>query len=323
MPDSTHHAARLASAVPGSMALAPLTVVGIGASAGGLEACTRLVRGLPDGNGMAFILVQHLDPTHDSLLVELLSNQTAMQVIQAAEGTLLERDHVYIIPPGFYLSVANGLLHLSPPTAPRGLRLPFDFLLASLAEGFGRRAVCVVLSGTGEDGTAGLAAVKAAGGLVIVQDPEEAEYDGMPRSAIATGAVDLVLGDRRHSRCARNPSIPARGRPGVRGSRSGAAAADASAGDADQQAFTGIIELLRVTTPHDFTLYKPGTLQRRVERRMSLGGAADIWPLILPLLRDDKEEVDAPCQRPADQRHELLPRYEGIRPPGRGCHSRR
>ena len=216
----------------------------------------------------------------NSLLVELLSNQTAMQVIQAAEGTLLERDHVYIIPPGFYLSVANGLLHLSPPTAPRGLRLPFDFLLASLAEGFGRRAVCVVLSGTGEDGTAGLAAVKAAGGLVIVQDPEEAEYDGMPRSAIATGAVDLVLGiDDIPDALATHPFT-----------LGDAPASQATAGDADQHAFTAIIELLRTTTPHDFTLYKPGTLQRRVERRMSMAGAADIGRY-LAVLRGDEEEA--------------------------------
>ena len=280
MPDTTHIAARLAPPVPGGLAHMPITVVGVGASAGGLEACTRLIRGLPDGNGMAFILVQHLDPTHDSMLVELLSNQTAMPVLQAAEGKLLERDHVYIIPPGFYLSVVNGLLHLSTPTAPRGKRLPFDFLLGSLAAEYGNRAVCVVLSGTGEDGTLGLTAIKAAGGLVIAQDPEEAEYDGMPRSAIATGAVDLVLAiDDIPDALATHPFPLAAG-----------PSAKTETGDAHQQAFTGIIELLRVTTPHDFTLYKPGTLQRRVERRMALAGAADL-DRYLVLLRSDKAEL--------------------------------
>ena len=168
-------------------------VVGIGASAGGLEACTKLLSALPSDNGMAFILVQHLDPTHESMMAELLAHRTAMTVVQAMSGGLLEREHLYIIPPGSYLSVNNGALHLSQPEAPRGARLPFDFLLRSLAEEYGERAICVILSGTGADGSLGLKAVKEKGGLVIAQDPDEADYDGMPRSAIQTGAVDLVL----------------------------------------------------------------------------------------------------------------------------------
>ena len=116
-----------------------------------------------------------------------------MRVLAATDGMRLERDHLYVIPPGTYLSVEHGALRLSAPTAPRGLRLPFDFLLNSLAAEYGERAVCVVLSGTGTDGSLGLVAIKEHGGLVIAQDPEEAEYDGMLRSAIATGAVDLVL----------------------------------------------------------------------------------------------------------------------------------
>ena len=168
-------------------------VVGIGASAGGLDACRKLVDALPADNGMAFILVQHLDPTHESMMVDLLAGHTSMTVRQATDGMPIERDHLYVIPPGTYLSVGDGALHLSQPQARHGARLPFDFLLHSLAEECGARAICVILSGTGADGSLGLKAVKEKGGLVIAQDPDEAGYDGMPRSAIMTGAVDLVL----------------------------------------------------------------------------------------------------------------------------------
>ena len=168
-------------------------MVAIGASAGGLEAFRTLLAALPAESGMAFILVQHLDPTHPSMMVELLSRHTAMTVLEAREGMRLEPDHVYIIPPGRYLAVRNGAIHLVRPPASQAVRMPFDFLLQSLAEEFGERAVCIVLSGTATDGSIGAKAIKEVGGLVIAQDPEEAEYDGMPRSAIATGAVDLVL----------------------------------------------------------------------------------------------------------------------------------
>jgi two-component system CheB/CheR fusion protein len=168
-------------------------VVGIGASAGGLDACRKLVDALPAGVGMAFILVQHLDPTHESMMVDLLAGHTTMTVRQATDGMPIERDYLYVIPPGTYLSVAAGALRLSQPQARHGARLPFDFLLRSLAEAYGARARCVILSGTGADGSLGLKAVKDNGGLIIAQDPLEAGYDGMPRSAIKTGAVDFVL----------------------------------------------------------------------------------------------------------------------------------
>src|SRR5271165_2112451 len=170
-----------------------LTVVGIGASAGGLDACTKLVGALRAETGMAFILVQHLDPTHASMMVELLATHTTLSVVQATDGMSLEPDHLYVIPPATYLSVEGHSLRVTSPRARRGARLPFDFLLHSLAAEFGARAVCVILSGTGADGSLGLKAIKDNGGLVIVQDPDEASFDGMPRSAIGTGAVDLVL----------------------------------------------------------------------------------------------------------------------------------
>jgi chemotaxis response regulator CheB len=159
-------------------------VVGIGASSGGLEACKKLLDCLPADTGMAFILVQHLDPTHASLLVELLSRHTAMVVSEAEEGTRIEADHLYIIPPATYLACGAGSLHLSLPDAPHGARLPYDFLLRSMAAEYTNRAFCLVLSGSGADGSEGLRDIHDAGGYIIVQNPAEAGSDGMPSSAI-------------------------------------------------------------------------------------------------------------------------------------------
>ncbi len=239
---------------------------------------------LPAGNGMAFILVQHLDPTHESMMVDLLTGHTSMQVRQATDGMPLERDHLYVIPPGTYLSVVNGSLHLSQPQARHGARLPFDFLLHSVAEECGARAICVILSGTGADGSLGLKAVKDKGGLVIAQDPDEASYDGMPRSAMLTGLVDLVLpvaeipqalvkfNRRTNSARARNALLPQ---------------------DAEHAWLPKIIDLLRTKTAHDFTLYKPGTLQRRIERRMAMAAIeTDDMDRYLGLLRSDTDELN-------------------------------
>ncbi|MGA2129512.1 MAG: chemotaxis protein CheB, partial [Xanthobacteraceae bacterium] len=257
-------------------------MVGIGASAGGLDACRKLVDALPAGNGMAFILVQHLDPTHESMLVDLLAGHTAMTVRQAADRMPIERDHLYVIPPGTYLSVANGALHLSHPQARHGARLPFDFLLHSLAEDCGGRAVGVILSGTGADGSLGLKAVKDKGGLIIVQDPAEAGYDGMPRSAIMTGAVDLVLP------VAKIPEALV-----AYDQRMALASAHEGSVPRDRSWLPGIIDLLRAKTAHDFTLYKPGTLQRRVERRAGMAGIeSDDMDRYVEILRSDARELD-------------------------------
>src|SRR6204780_4663336 len=150
---------------------ADFPIVAIGASAGGLEACKKLLDALPADNGMAFVIVQHLDPTHDSLLVKLLAAHTTMSVVQATDGMAIERDRVHVIPPGVYLSAdEKGILRLSRPLDRHGARLPFDFLLKSLAGAFGARVVCVVLSGTGADGSEGLKTVNAKHGLVIAQE---------------------------------------------------------------------------------------------------------------------------------------------------------
>jgi two-component system, chemotaxis family, CheB/CheR fusion protein len=259
-------------------------IVGIGASAGGLNACSKLMDALPVSNGMAFILVQHLDPSHESMMVDLLAGHTSMTVRQATDGMLIEREHLYIIPPGTYLSVRNGVLHLSQPQARHGARLPFDFLLNALAEEYGELAICVILSGTGADGSLGLKAVKESGGLIIAQDPDEAGYGGMPRNAIMTGLVDLVLA------VAKIPEAIIKYDRRMTLSRT---RDSAHPPDATQDWLPEIIDLLRTRTPHDFTLYKQGTLRRRIERRMAMAAIeSDDMELYLDMLRSDVRELD-------------------------------
>ena len=262
---------------------ADFAVVALGASAGGLDACRKFVDALPASNGMAFVLVQHLDPTHESMMVDLLAGHTSMVVSQATDGMPIKPDHLYVIPPGTYLSVGSGTLHLSRPNARHGARLPFDFLLHSLAADCGARAICVILSGSGTDGSIGLKAVKESGGFVVAQDPDEAGYDGMPRNAIMSGAVDLVLPVAKIPEalieyCRRGTLTHTR-----RGLRSR---------DTAQAWLPEIIELLRIRTAYDFTLYKQGTLQRRIERRMAMATIeTDDTDRYLEVLRKDTTEL--------------------------------
>ena len=255
-------------------------IIGVGASAGGLDACKKLLDAMPADNGMAMILVQHLDPTHESMMVDLLESHTTMIVRQAADGMLIEPDNIYVIPPATYLSVANGALRLVQPQARHGARMPFDFLLYSLAENYGAWAACVILSGTGADGSLGLKAIKEQHGLIIAQDPDEAGYDGMPRSAVTTGDVDFVLP------VARIPDALATY------ARRMAAGAGLSHGNPAPDCLAEIIELLRLKTAHDFTLYKQGTLQRRIQRRMAMAavetGSMDRY---LEILRNNPTEL--------------------------------
>jgi two-component system, chemotaxis family, CheB/CheR fusion protein len=257
---------------------ADFPVVAIGASAGGLKAFRLLLAALPAKRGMVFMLVQHLDPTHPSMMVELLSAHTAMTVCEAQEGMRLAPNHVYVIPPGRYLAVRDGAIHLSRPRARQTVRMPFDVLLGSLAEAFGERAVCIVLSGTANDGSIGAKAIKEVGGLVIAQQPEEAEYDGMPRSAIATGCVDLVLP------LARIPEALAK-YGGHRYLKNGADGAALPMGEGPAK----IIDLLSKRTSHDFALYKEGTLGRRIERRMAMAGIEDGKRYLDVLTKDPAE----------------------------------
>jgi two-component system CheB/CheR fusion protein len=261
-------------------------VVGIGASAGGLEALYKLFDALPPDPGMAFVLIQHLDPKHNSMMAGLLAGHTAMQVLEAEDGMPIQRDRVHIIPPGTYLSIRDGVLRLTNPRERHGARMPFDFFLRSLAADCGARAVCAVLSGTGADGSAGLMAIHDKGGLVIVQDPEDAAHGGMPRSAIMTGAADRVLPvaaipaaliehSRKSSRVAHLP--PDRAKP--------------APDDGTNFPMAAIIDLLRTHTAHDFALYKEGTLLRQIERRMAMASIKDIG-LYLSTIRDNPDEID-------------------------------
>lgn len=259
--------------------VAALSLVVIGASAGGLDAVRRLLAGISPDTGMAFILVQHLDPKHPSLLVELLAGHTVLTVEQAVDGAAIKREHLYIIAPGTYLTVAGGALKASPHDEARGARMPFDVLLRSVASEYGARGTGVVLSGTGADGTQGLEALHQVGGLTIAQDPGEAEYPGMPKSAIDTGVIDHVL---------ELAAIPARLLP-----RDAAAAAPTSPRVDAARWLAEVVDLLRANTEHDFRAYKPGAIERRIEGRML---AANI-PLgdharYVALLRRDAGERD-------------------------------
>ena len=240
-----------------------LPVVGIGASAGGLEAIEAFFSGMPIDvdPGMAFVLVQHLAPDHKSILTGLVQRYTRMEVQEVVDGMQVRPNCVYIIPPNHDLAFLNGALHLLEPGAPRGLRLPIDFFFRSLAQDLRERAICVVLSGTGSDGTQGARAIKGEGGLVLAQTPASAEYDGMPQSAIATGLLDYVLAPA---------DMPAQ----ILAYASRAFGTGRTLGTAphpkEKDTLQKICIVRRDHTGHDFSQYKENTLSRRVERRMAI-----------------------------------------------------
>ena len=184
---------------PDAPATETFPIVGIGASAGGLAAFEAFFSAMPSGsgrgsgNGIAFIIVQHLAPDHKSILSDLIKRYTRMQVFEVEDGMVVKPNCTYIIPPNHDMAFLNGALQLLEPGAPRGHRLPIDFFFRSLAQDQRARAIGIVLSGTGSDGTQGVRAIKAEGGMAMAQSSESTEYDGMPRSAVATGLVDFVL----------------------------------------------------------------------------------------------------------------------------------
>ena len=234
--------------------------VGIGASAGGLAMIEQFLARVTPDSGLAYVVVQHLDPTHKAMLVELLQRSTSMPVLEVTESMRLQPDVVYVIPPNRDLTLAAGLLHLSPPTQPRGLRLPIDLLFASLARDQGERAIGVVLSGMGSDGTIGLQAIKLQGGLTLAQSPESAQFDSMPRSAIAAGCVDIV------GLSADLPGHILR----VAAEQQAALLFPPGGGDLDTRALGSILRLLHERSKHDLSDYKPSTLRRRIQRRISV-----------------------------------------------------
>jgi two-component system, chemotaxis family, CheB/CheR fusion protein len=239
---------------------AAIPIVGIGSSAGGLEALTQFLGATPADSGMAFVLVQHLDPTQPSLMAELLQRHTAMPVMQVTDGMQIEANAVYVIAPNSDMALLHGRLHLMVPTAARGRRLPIDFLFRSLAEDQHEKAIGIILSGTGSDGTLGLRSIKGEGGMVMAQEPTTAGYAGMPQSAIATGLVDYILPAHKMPQ-----QLLSYGRHLVQpGSRKRETLTQGRGSDQLQKIFI----LLRDRTGHDFSQYKGSTFNRRVERRM-------------------------------------------------------
>lgn len=251
-PPSRSASASESTGAPGADSAFP--VVGIGASAGGLDAFKRLFGAMPADSGMAFVLVPHLDPTHESLMVELLAKRTAMTVREARDGTSVLPNHVYVIPPNADLAINDRVLRIVAPPPHRGSQTAIDTFLRSLAADQKTRAIGIVLSGTGSHGTRGLAAIKAAGGMVMAQSPESAEHDQMPRSAVAAGVVDQVLPPERM------PEALARH----------AAQLSAPAASLAPEDLSPILLLLRSQMKRDFRGYRPNMLLRRVKRRMGL-----------------------------------------------------
>jgi two-component system CheB/CheR fusion protein len=266
----------------------PYPIVGVGASAGGFEAFRELLKALPSDTGLALVLVQHLDPGHESLLAKLLSNATAMPVREVEEGMAVEPNHVYVIPPNKTMGIRNGTLHLISRGEPAARHLPVDYFLTSLAEDRGNRAVGVILSGTASDGTLGLKAIKAEGGITFAQDSKSAKYDGMPRSAIAAGCVDLVLPPeaiaRELSRIGRHPY--------VRTQPPATAAEPAVEGDDDLRE---LFLVLQKATRVNFTHYKYSTIKRRIARRMLLHKLESLQQY-LRFLHENPAEPAALCE---------------------------
>ncbi|MGR8931354.1 MAG: chemotaxis protein CheB [Gammaproteobacteria bacterium] len=257
-------------------------IVGIGASAGGLEAFEQFFTHAPPDTGMAFVLVQHLDPTHKSILVDLVRRYTRMQVFEVEDGMVVKPDCAYIIPPNREMAILHGVLHLIEPIAPRGQRLPIDYFFRSLAQDKEEFGIAIVLSGTGTDGTLGVKAIKGEGGMVMVQSPESARYDGMPRSALNTGVADYVLPpeamvaqltayvDLAVGKNVKKKAVPL---------------------PTSEDDMKKIFILVRSQTGHDFSLYKDNTITRRIERRMSVNQISEMR-LYVRYLQQNPIEVE-------------------------------
>jgi two-component system CheB/CheR fusion protein len=261
---------------------APFPIIGIGASAGGLEALEQFLKHVPaDSGGMAFVIVQHLDPTHKGIMPELLQRATGMKVFQVKDRTRVRPACVYVIPPNKDMSILHGVLHLLEPSAPRGLRLPIDFFLRSLAQDRREHSIGVILSGMGSDGTLGLRTIKEKAGAAFVQEPSTAKFDGMPRSAIEAGLADIVapadgLPEKILAYLQRKPLF---------------ARSEAPLEDKTQSALEKAVILLRAHTGQDFSLYKRNTLYRRIERRMGIH-QIDKMATYVRYLQENPQELD-------------------------------
>ncbi|HXC34812.1 MAG TPA: chemotaxis protein CheB, partial [Candidatus Acidoferrales bacterium] len=264
-----------------SAAIYSFPIIGIGTSAGGLEALEHFLSHVPRNSGMAFVIVQHLDPTRKGVMPELLQRTTGMKVIQVKDRTTVLPNCVYVIPPNKDMSILHGVLHLLEPASTRGLRLPIDFFFRSLAQDRQEHSIGVILSGMGSDGTLGLRAIKEKGGVVLVQDPATAKFDGMPRSVIDSGLADIVapvddLPERIIAYLGRTPLVHA---------------SERVLGDKTQSALEKAIILLRTHTGHDFSLYKKNSFYRRIERRMGIH-QIDTLAGYVRYLQENSQELD-------------------------------
>jgi two-component system, chemotaxis family, CheB/CheR fusion protein len=269
----------------------PFSVVAVGASAGGLEAFSQLLRAIPNNTGMAFVFIQHLDPKHHSILSELLAKTSNMPVLEAKNGTSVRADHVYVIPPNVNMRINGRQLQLTPRAAAPTLHTPVDFFMQSLAEGREHRSVGVVLSGTASDGTRGLAAIKAEGGITFAQDEKSAKYPGMPNSAVASGCVDFVLPPEKIGHELARIS----GHPYLNGYRERAGRIRVPRARRPEANFDRIFTLLRNAGGINFSLYKLGTVQRRTLRRMAIHKIDDVREYAKFLEKHPKETEEL-CQ---------------------------
>ena len=266
---------------------APSTVAGVGASAGGLEAFRALLKAVPESTGMAFVFIQHMDPSQESHLKELLSRETKMPVEQVADGMRVRANHVYVIPPNKHMVIRNGALHLVSRGDSQARHNPIDHFFESLAKDRGSNAIGVVLSGTASDGTRGLQAIKAEGGITFAQDEQSAGYSGMPLSAIAAGCVDSVLSPERIAR----ELVRLSRHPYVRVPAHDTIEAPSADGDTD---LDKIYSVVRSTSGIDLRYYKPATIRRRIARRMTLL-KVDSLAKYYAYLRKNASEVDELC----------------------------
>jgi two-component system CheB/CheR fusion protein len=274
-----------------------LMVVGIGASAGGINALAEFFHHVPIHARIAYVVILHLSPDHDSRLAEVLQSSTTMAVTQVRDREPVVPGHVYVIPPNRTLEVRDGTLRLTEMKHPEERRAPVDLFFRTLADAYGPYAAAVVMSGTGPNGSSGLKRVKERGGLTIAQDPNQAEYADMPRNSIATGLIDFILpaGEigvrivQYRDRLSRNK--PSLGEPALAVATAGAAPASGKVARATKD-WHDILALLRLRTGQDFSNYKPATLRRRVERRLIVRGLSTLTEYAR-LLRDDPAEPAA------------------------------
>ncbi len=271
---------RIAGGKTVSETVPPAFIVGVGASAGGLEALEQFLRSMPCATGLAFVIVQHLDPGRKCMMTELLQRITPMTVVEVQDLTRVLRNCVYMIPPNKDMSILHGVLHLLEPDGQRGLRLPIDFFFHSLATDQKARSVGVILSGMGTDGTLGLRSIHEKHGLCVVQEPSSAKFAGMPQSAIATGLADIVAPGGEMGRRMLDiltHKTPHRQQKAFKG--------PGVQGDLDK-----ILILLRGHTGHDFSEYKNNTLFRRIERRMGLHQITQLG-IYVRYLRENPQEL--------------------------------